>query len=306
MSYINIEARANALMIKRGIVGHTATARFLSDFKAYLVYFDATGLGSAADTLSLLEDDTNLTNNSILHTNFRCKLSDLVSEALYRDPIFPELFKVLLGNKGKGVGQGEMALPLIISDYQFSNKSDGRFTHNGISYKSEVKDGGASLKPVERGIPGQYDGLVDVLNKKYWNGTVPGKRRKDLFETHRRTVNDPKEYANYFKELYLGCNTTDLANEVLTTYTDPDAFNTSIGKFALKEYQKVDQWNNIIFIDAGDEDGSKKERERAANPEVVNIADVNNISNLNLKFSPVLSRAKDTQAISDGYVNVGI
>ena len=76
-------------------------------------------------------------------------------------------------------------------------------------------------------------------------------------------------------------------------YDDPEAFNTAVGEFALAQYQSVDDWNNIIYID------HKK-------LEIVNIADTSDVSKLGLKFTPKFVRKGDTQAIADGYVNVRI
>lgn len=284
--------RVDQLLRKRGIVGHRAAQRFVSDFKAYLVYFDTLGLGSAETTVSLLEDDNNLTDSSILNTNFRCDLDDLISPALKADKIFMEVFNIVIDNNGKGVGAGELALPLILNNYRFSNVSDGEFVFDGETRKVEIKKDGASLKPVKTGLTDK--GLVDILNKKYFNGTVPGKKSAKLFEKHLQSVKDPNVYKDYFKELYVGCDTTDLAEEVINgAYKDPIAFNTAVGRFALKEYKRVDSFNNIIYIDA--------EKRK-----VVNIADVNKIDDLKLKFSPVMRRGSDTQAIADGYVNVSI
>lgn len=288
MKYESILSRSDALLLKRGISGHTAATRFTSDFKAYLVYYDALGLGDAEKTISLLEDDSNLTNSSILNTNFRCSLDDLISVELRNDAIFPKLFNVLLDNNGKGVGGGELALPLILSNYRFSNDSDGVFDGDK---KVEIKKNGASLKPVKTGVTEK--GLIDQLNKKYFNGVAPGKKNKKLFEKHINTVTDPSIYEKYFAELYVGCDIEALVEEVKTVYTNAEKFNTSIGKFALREYKKVDGWNNIIYIDA--------EKRK-----VVNISNPDNIDHLKLKFSPVMSRGKDTQAIADGYVNVSI
>lgn len=289
MKYADILIRADALLTKRGISGHTAADRFVKDFKAYLVYFDAIGLGNAEATISLLENDKNLTDSSILNTNFRSTLQDLISDELMKDSIFPELFRILMDNNGKGVGAGELALPLILANYRFSNESDGVFDGNK---KVEIKKNGASLKPVKTGLTEK--GLVDQLNKKYWNKTVPGKKSKALFEQHLKTVSNPSTYAEYFKELYVGCDTQSLAKEVIEgAYLNPDKFNTAVGKFALREYQKVDGWNNIIYIDA-------------ETWKVVNISDPSDIDSLKLKFSPVMRRGKDTQAIADGYVNVSI
>lgn len=287
-NYSTIEARADALMNLRGIAGHTAAERFVKDFKAYLIYFDATGQGNAEDTLNCLENNENLTDNKIFNKNFRGSLDDLISANLRADAIFPKLFAILLDNNGKGVGQGELVLPLIIAGYKFSNESDGVLDTGA---RVEVKKNGASLKPVKTGVTEK--GLVDKLNKKYWNNTVPGKRRSALFEAHVKSVTDPADYAKYFEELYVGCDVSELASEVAQVYKDSEKFNTALGKFALKQYQKVDGWQNIIYIDAETQ-------------QVVNIADPNNIQGLNLKFSPVMQRANDTQAIADGYVNVKI
>jgi hypothetical protein len=287
--YTTILTRAEALLEKRGITGHTAADRFVKDFKAYLVYYDATGLGNAENTIDLLEDDSNLTDSSILNKNFRCTLDDLISPALRNDKVFMELFTVLMDNNGKGVGAGELALPLILANYRFSNDSDGVFDSDK---KVEIKKDGASLKPVKTGLTKK--GLVDTLNKKYWSGTVPGKKSKKLFGEHQSAVHNPELYEDYFKELYVDCDIKELAKEVISgAYKDPVKFNTAVGKFALREYQKVDGWNNIIYINQ-------------ENRKVVNIADPSNIDDLNLKFSPVMRRGNDTQAIADGYVNVSI
>lgn len=303
MDYKDVEQRADVLLDRRGIKGHVAAERFVSDFKAYLIYFAAMQHGDASTTLALLENDSNLTPDSILENNFRMTMSQLVSATLMKDPIFPRLFKVLYDNKGKGVGAGELILPLLISGYTFSNSSDGRRRDGS---KVEVKKSGASLKPVKRGIPGQYEGLVDDLNKKYFQGTVPGKKSQSLLEAHLKTVKDPGIYAQYFQELYIGCDTKALAEEIKICYKDPNRFNTAIGKFALREYQKVDDWCNLIIIDAGDIAGSKREKLLSQDPMIVNLVDLDDLDDLDLKFNPVLARRRDTQAIADGYVNISI
>tara|TARA_R100001377_G_C3190037_1_gene110180 strand:- start:978 stop:1940 length:963 start_codon:yes stop_codon:yes gene_type:complete len=286
----NIDARADKLLAKRGISGHVAADRFCDDFKAYLCYYATKSgiLGSAEQTLSLLEDDANLVNSDIFNKNFRTTFEDLTPDILLNDAIFPKFFKQLLGNNGKGIGIGELVLPLIINKYYFSVESDGKFA-NGA--KVEIKKDGASVKPVKKGLTDQ--GLVDKLNEKYFKGTVPGMKLKKLFDNHVSTVTDPKVYADYFKELYVGCDTTELAKEVATCYTNPTMFNNAVGKFALKNYQLTDGWKNIFYIND-------------VKMTLVNIADVEDIDGLDLKFDPKFKRGKDTQAISDGYVNVRI
>ena len=114
------------------------------------------------------------------------------------------------------------------------------------------------------------------------------------------SVSDPRVYESYFKELYVGCDIKDLENlvdEVVTggAYENAIDFNNALGKFALRQYKRVDEWDNILYINADTR-------------VVVNVCDVDNIDidDLGLIFSPKMSRGKDTQAIADGYVNVSI
>jgi hypothetical protein len=212
-----------------------------------------------------------------------------VPEKLKNDIIFSRLFQVLLGNKGKGIGKGELILPLIFRDYQFSVDNDGRY--NAGTQRSEVKDDGASLKPIETGVTDK--GLVDKLNDKYFEGHAPGLVRAKLFSKHLKTVKDPQVYHDYFRELYPGCDVTQLVEDVKKNYKDSKKFNTAVGKFALKQYKKVDKWDNIMYI-------------KEETMQIVNIANPSDIDGLNLKFTPKFKRGGDTQAISDGYVNVKI
>jgi|TARA_R100000027_G_scaffold28010_2_gene20272 hypothetical protein len=283
-----LEKKIDSLLIGRGITGHVAADRFRHDFKVNLCYFDTLTDGDAEITLSLLEDESILTSTDILGTNFRKSLWDLVPEKLKKDIIFPLLFQVLLSNNGKGIGKGELILPLIFSDYQFSVDNDGRYS---VTKKSELKDDGASLKVIKTGVTDK--GLVDKLNQKYFEGNAPGYVDAKLFAKHVESVQKPEVYFDYFSELYPGCDVTQLVEDVKKDYKDPIKFNTAVGKFALKRYKEVDKWDNIMYI-------------KDKTMEVVNISDPSNIDSLNLKFTPKFKRGGDTQAIADGYVNVKI
>ena len=285
----SLEKRIETLLINRGIKGHVAADRFRHDFKVNLCYFDAITDGDAETTLSLLEDESNLTSTDILSTNFRMSLWDLVPEKLKNDVIFSRLFQVLLGNKGKGIGKGELILPLIFSGYQFSVDNDGRY--NDGNNKSELKDDGASLKVIKTGVTDK--GLVDKLNDKYFKGHAPGYKDAKKFSEHVKSVEKPEVYFDYFSELYPDCDITQLVEDVKKNYKDSKKFNTAVGKFALKQYKKVDKWDNIMYI-------------KEETMQIVNIANPSDIDGLNLKFTPKFKRGGDTQAIADGYVNVKI
>src|SRR6056300_553126 len=100
MDYTNVLNRADELLERRGIKGHRAADRFVQDFKAYLVYFDAIGAGFAQEVVGLLEDDSNLTDSAILNTNFRCSLEDLIAPNLKSNKMFVTMFNILLDNNG--------------------------------------------------------------------------------------------------------------------------------------------------------------------------------------------------------------
>ena len=284
-----LEKRIDTLLSLRGITGHVAAQRFIHDFKAYLCYFEVITGGNSEDTLLLLENDDILTSTNVLRTNFRKSLWDLVPQKLKDDKIFPHLFKILLGNKGKGIGKGELILPLILSGYVFSVENDGRYDSG--QKRSEIKDDGASLKPIKTGVTDK--GLVDKLNNIYFGGNAPGYVTNKKFSKHMESVKDPSVYQQYFEQLYPGCDITKLVEVVMQCYKNADKFNTAVGKFALKRYQEVDKWDNILYI-------------KESTMEIVNISDPSDIDFLNLKFIPKFKRGGDTQAIADGYVNVKI
>jgi hypothetical protein len=295
MKLQDFEKRSIALLTSRGILPakHDAAERFAGDFVAYgWLYHSKFGTGS--EMLDLLEDDNNLNPGDCFNVNFSSNLKDLVVEKLIKNTTFAELLNVLVNNKAKGVGVGELILPLLIAHWRFSNESDGLYRNE----KKEIKNNGASLKPVETSATEK--GLIDQLNTKYFNGIKPG--LKKLHSDHARYIKSlPKEkqlkvYQNYFSELYPGNDTNPVAKQLLENIDDLDAYNTILGKSVMRWYQSVDGWTSIIIIDPD-------------TFEMVNIADIDSVNTENdvqLTFRPVMSRGSDTQAVPDGYVNVSI
>lgn len=294
----NIFKRAEDLLIKRGICGDKEIEeRFIKHFCNKLVADDAQGYGDAERTLSLLEDDSNLTDSSILNKNFRCELIDLISDKLSKDDIFPKLFREIIKINGKGVGIGEMTLPLILSNYRYSTECDGVFDGNK---KVELKKNGGSLKPLATG--NTHKGLVDELSDRIFKGSPPGFTGK-LFKKHLNVIKEighrdksliKKAYREFFTKLWPGIDCTGLLKDIDNdVWQYENAFRESVGKHVLPIYQKIDGWNNIMFINMKTE-------------VVVNIKDTKDVDSLGLRFSPKFKRGNDTQAIADGYVNVSI
>lgn len=286
---------------------HIVVDRLCEDFKSYCIRFHFEGVGNVFQMLAMLMDDDNLSEISILNENFICgDVSDLLKGELKNHPIFLKLIPVIIESKGKGVGEGELLLPFIFKDYQFSNESDGEFILNGQKFKVEVKKSGASLKVIETGVTKK--GHVDELNKEYFKGTCPGyldkfttdkstKESRNLFQEHLDSIKDPNDYREYFEELYpTACPDLreKMIKNVIENYEDPIKVTQILGQFALESYQKLEGWNNIITFKKtknGYKIGNIKE---TRSEEILN----------NYKFQPKCKRGKDSQAIADGYVNI--
>ena len=292
---IDIKRRVKKLFKRKGLLIHTAGRSCMKNFRAHLVHDHVFGKLDADVILSILENDECLVDPSILLTNFSVSIFDLFPSDLQNNKAFRKLFGILTESKGKGVGMGELALPLIIRDFRFSNSNDGEFYIGDQIYKVEVKNGeSSSLKILKAAVTQQ--GFIDKLNETYFNGTAPGMRSPKEFMKHLKTILDPKVYIKYFAELWPGTDQRELIEEVVTNeaYKDMVKMCNALGKFALKEYQKIDGWNNIIMI-------NMKEMV------LVNVADTSaNIDNLKIKFTPKMKRLSDKQAVPDGYVNISI
>lgn len=295
MKLQDFENRSINLLTSRGILPakHDAAERFAGDFIAYgWLYHSKFGTGQ--EMLDLLEDDSNLNPGTCFSTNFSGNLKDLIVSSLLENTTFAELLNVLVNNKAKGVGVGELVLPLLIAGWRFSNDSDG--IHNGE--KKEIKMNGASLKPVATGVTEK--GLIDTLNTKYFNGLKPGLGK--VHQNHVRFIHTLKEheqlttYIDYFTNLYPGKDIKPMARQLLDNIQDLDAYNTILGKNVMKWYKDTDGWTSIVIIDPNTLD-------------LVNVTDIDSVNtedNVQLAFRPVMSRGRDTQAVPDGYVNVSI
>lgn len=295
MKLQDFERRSLDLLTSRGILPakHDAAERFAGDFVAYgWLYHSRFGTGS--EMLDLLEDDANLNPGDCFNVNFAGNLKDLVAESLMANTTFANLLNVLVNNKAKGVGVGELILPLLIAHWRYSNESDGLFRGE----KKEIKNDGASLKPVKTGATEK--GLIDQLNEEYFNGLKPG--LKKVHAAHGQYIKKlPKTkqlkcYTDYFSRLYPGNDVGHMAQQLLENIEDLEAYNTILGKNVMKWYRRIDGWTSIVIIDPDTFD-------------IINVADidaVNTPGDVQLSFRPVMSRGNDTQAVPDGYVNVSI
>jgi hypothetical protein len=290
MNKNEFEQKCNELLTKRQLYPsqHTAANRFCDDFKVY-AWWHADN--DATEFFDLLLDDSLMVPSTKMNTNFSCNLKDLIAPSLRENATFSSMLPTLVQSKGKGIGVGELVFPLIINGWTFATSGDG-FCLGG---KREVKENGASLKPVETGVTEK--GTIDRLNKQYFQGYKPG-----IVKTHSKHVDylsqfgvdDIKQiYTNYFTELYPGNNVTSLAEEITDNYICPTHFNWTLGKHVLKWYKTIDQWHSIVVIDP-------------VSLDMINVFDVDDLDKSWVKFQSKMDRARDTQAVPDGYVNISL
>ena len=277
-----IRDSVSALCESKGITSE----KVRQDIAAHLVLLALEHGADPFTTIRLLSDESNLTPIEVLSKNFRRPIRELISDKLNADPIFPHLFERIIHMVDRSIGVGEVALPFILANYSFSyTNGDGKHPLG----TTELKKDNSSLKCIKGGITEK--GLVDKLNIKYFNGYAPGMQRKKQFNAHVESVTDPSVYHAYFTELYPGVDVTQLAEDVAATYTDREAFNNVLGRFALHRYKAIDEWYNLFYI-------------IPETMEVVNISDPDNIDGLGLVFHPRYKRGGCTQALADGYVDV--
>lgn len=290
MNKDEFEQKCKQLLTKRQIFPpqHTAAERFCEDFKVYAWWHAETDPSQFFD---LLSNDSLLVPSTKMNTNFTCNLHDLISPELTANSTFSNILPTLIQNKGKGIGVGELVLPLIINGWTFATSGDG-FCLGG---KREVKEDGASLKPLATGITEK--GLIDKLNVKYFQGIKPGLvkfHKKHSAYVSQFSADEIKQlYTNYFTELYPGNDVTTLAEEIADNYSSVNHFNWTLGKHVLKWYKSIDDWHSIVVID----------------PETLNVMNVFDVDNLDeswVKFQSKMDRKRDTQAVPDGYVNISL
>ena len=290
MSILDFEKKVNQLLTKRKMMPSRKIG-----LQAFCKYFMAfaweahSRMGDGFEMLDILIDDDKLIGGDQFNSNFVKKFEELYPASLKGNRSWQHLMPSLVAFKGKGLGVGELYLALVIQGWSFERtdgKGDGRVA-GGIR---ELKNTGASLKPLAEAVRVQ-----DHLNKTVFKGNRAGPVSR--FDEHQAWIkqepNAEAVYFEYFRQLYPGRDVKDMAKKLAAAKTGREFYDI-IGKEVLKWYKTVDNWNSLVIID--------QDKMRIAN-----IADVNNLSMFtDLKFDWKSERGGDTQAITDGYVNIKI
>lgn len=261
---------------------------FCGYFRAYAWYAHSK-YHDGFEMLSILGDDSKLIGGEKFNKNFVLKFEDLYPEALKNNRSWQYIMPKLVAFKGKGLGVGELYLALVIQGWTFE-RTDGKGDGKVAGGIRELKNNGASLKPLTEALR-----IQDKLNLDIFEGHRAGPITK--FEDHKEWIrskpNAEEIYNRYFGQLYPGRDVKKMCRDLVRA-NDGQEFSNIIGKSVLKWYQDADKWNSLVIID----------QDKMV---IANIADVDDLSMFRkLRFEWKSERGKDTQAITDGYVNIKI
>lgn len=250
--------------------------------------------GDAFDMLEILKDDNRLIDGTLFDTNFQHRFSDILDPELCKNQTWNHLMPVLIRFKGERVGAGELFLSLIVKGWLAKRGNTGKGDGMINGGMREVKEEGASLKPLSDHTHKVIDGLV----KDVFQGRRPGPLNEEdgqsfqLWRTWFDSQSNQKQILEqFFRPLYKDQPVDNMIRELLKE-TDGQKFYNVVGKNVLGWYQKIDNWKSIVIID-------KK------NLYISNIVDTNDLSQFpNIRFQWVTQRNKDVRQHADGYVNI--
>lgn len=242
--------------------------------------------GDGIDMLNILSD-SHRKNVYDFDSNFKGNLMDinpdLSNNKTWKDLIFTLIQTV----KWKGVGSGEIVLPILIPGWEFlSTGSDGRF----LSKEREVKDGlfGGGIKAVlsddHKDKGGK--GLIDDLNKKYWGGFP---KRNKLGFLLSEIKKNPEKALEYYNELWgMRWDCSQLVNDIIKVDSVSE-FEQIVGVYHLKWYKEMEGFGSLIVL-------NKKSLS------LINIANPNKgIYNMGISVTQRMSRGGDSYAVPDGF-----
>jgi hypothetical protein len=300
---VRFEQACNSLLTKRKMmpsrkIGLNAFCKYFTAF-AWQAHCNA---GDGFEMLTILEDDNQLVGGEIFNTNFVKNFEKLYSPALKNNQTWQRLITPLVEFKGKGVGAGEMYLALVISGWTFE-RTDGKGDGKVAGGIREVKNNGASLKPIHKSLSADQEMLNQTIFQGHRAGPLQPNKRSNghsfarwdqWFKSHSES--DRAEILqNMFSKLYSGRDVKNLC-DALIKYNNGQDFYNIIGREVLRWYKQEDNWDSLVVIDQ-------------KNMTIANVADTSDQGLKifwNLKFDWKSMPGNDTQALADGYVNITI
>ena len=268
-----------------------------------------TPLESKVHFVKLLSEPKNLLNGHLFHKNVQGNIVDHLSPKFKNNETFQDMalpiWRYKIGGQG-GMGPAEMFFILFSDDATKVNSKEGGDVKFG-EWKVELKKEG-SVSPGSsnhRVVDSLNAHLIEIAKKEgIWDEIVPegtqgtppvglnGGWFPDFFKAyaHKFSKHKSKElFGDYLRKLY-GDGTEHYLDRVYNALGTPNG-ERELGPMIIKKYQEIHKWDSICFVD----DGFK----------FVNMSSFEHMPEL-LTTSIKLKRGGDTQAVADGYMNVGI
>jgi hypothetical protein len=244
------------------------------------------------DLLDILIDDDNLAEADQLSQNFVGNITALLTDKINNNQSFQKSFSNLLAFSSKGVGVGELLLPLLIKGWQNEDSNDGVLNGKAVELKNAK---GGSMKPVNSGVT--TDGHIDDMNKRLFKKHPPlhsNAEHKEHLAVLNNIVDKKGAYLEYFSQILAKdkSEVNDLVDDLLLNISDFAKCKKIYGEYVLKTYKEIDGFDHLILINPD-------------NGDMVCIADFDNVPT-NIEFTPKMIRHKDKQAVPDGYVNIKV
>ena len=266
---IKLEQRWVQLLLKRGLLGikHFKSKTrpdelqgeltFLQHVKAQSCY-NHVMYNTGFDILNVLENDDCLVSSSMLKTNIQTTMDKLIPAGLEDTVGWDHLANSLIEFTSKGVGLGELFLPLVMQGYTKS-KSQGVGDGEVNGGKTEVKKNGAGIKSQ----PDTQRKIQNTLTATIFEGQDPGPATKGWYKWREwmdtlSLETQRSKLLEYFTSLYIDTHKYDDVRcdelrqdiiemcSILETVRDGQKFGHIIGTYQLKWYQQMDGWANLI------------------------------------------------------------
>lgn len=295
---IEISERVDKLWNTRGF-SSGRMSKYKSSFFNVLLN-SSSSLKSKIQLLYLLTKNTQGIEASSFSKSFRQSIYDIVPSVFRNNETFDAIKEHIFSGdtfRGKGIGQGEFGIALLGKNGNIVD-AGGDVVVDG--WGIEIKSGkGGSIKTGEPTSHRPADKLRDWIGKEF--GVHLDRKNKLKWDRDSEFISafnaaDTKKKLNvltkYFDEMYPSMSSsykTTLIKSVIQ-YAGTKEVHVPFAKVMLDVYKEHDNWDSLLLIHD--------------NGMAVNVADDSGIQYLRVVIQS--NRDGDSQAVPDGFINIGI
>lgn len=259
--------------------------------------------------IKLISNPSNLMSDKIFTSNSEGTVLQYISTKISSNEAFKatadQIWNYKIGGQG-GMGPAELFFVMFAKDARKVSSKEGGDVAVG-NWKVELKREG-SVSPgssSHRVVDSLNDTLINTARKENLidqimpedTGKVPatslnGGWLPEFFKVYAKVHGTAKSkaiFADYLNKLY-GEGSSKYVDKVFNDLGTPQA-ERSLAPMILQMYKEIHKWDSICFVS----DGFR----------MVNLVTFDNLPD-SLTTSIKLKRGGDTQAVADGYMNVGL